>query len=203
MSRGIPPWAIGFVAGAGLLIVVALSSGDGRLAMSDDDAADAIPPAPPESSADDAEGLARLLTSEHASGSTVFWAALATVAANVARRRGTSIAGLLKTGVVKKKGEPRRTVYGLPWGPQYDEATGIVRWASSRKSPSAAARAFAARYFGGQLTDAEQAAAAAVVGVTSFLEPKQMKQPVAEVLASWGNPVLALELEGFNFYRRA
>lgn len=134
---------------SGFWIPLALVAGAGTLAA----AAAALvgsgkrTPAPPESSPPsmliewfggvsrrNIDALAFVFASENESASLLVWALQALAANNFAKQLGrahkriVSIGDMLQSGIDKGSG---KRLYDLEWGPQYDKARKITRWAST------------------------------------------------------------------------
>ena len=80
------------------------------------------------------DALAFMFASENANGSLLLWALQGLAANNFAKQLGrahkriVSIGDMLQSGIDKGSG---KRLYDLEWGPQYDKARKITRWAST------------------------------------------------------------------------
>ena len=171
-----------------------------------------------------------MLASENPSASRLAWFLQALVIQNKARRRRNlgvrSLADALRSGV-REDDPKRKLLLGLPYGPQYDPQSGMVRIASTAagtaaKPVSKTILSFVEDLLGGRLDPR------GLVGLAGEACPPRDAWPllsdwlqfknfdktvraqlgksgkraktVAEVLAQWGSPRLYLEVDGLRFY---
>jgi hypothetical protein len=174
------------------------------------------------------DGLAFMFASENANGSLLLWTLQALAANTFAKQLGRahsqvkSIADMLKSGINKAT---RKRLYALPWGPQYDKATKIKRWAATTegRQPSAVGWRFfefAERLLKNQiaLTDLRGRRGEKMPPesdwhlMTSFMQYEGFGETVLrqagedaetdpeKVLERWGSPRLIASVEGVRFY---
>jgi len=174
------------------------------------------------------EALAFLFASENEHGSLLLWALQALAANTFAKQLGRahaqvkSIADMLKSGIHKPT---RKRLYGLAWGPQYDKAARITRWAATTagQHPSRVAWhlfEFAERLLKNQIALVDlrgrrgemMPPASDWQRMTSFLQYEGFGETVLrqageeaetdpdKVLASWGSPRLIASVDGVRFY---
>lgn len=179
-------------------------------------------------SRDNIDGLAFMFASENGNGSLLLWTLQALAANTFAKQLGRahsqvrSIADMLKSGFNKAT---RKRVYSLPWGPQYDKATKIKRWAATTEGrpPTAVGWRyfeFAERLLKNQiaLTELRGRRGETMPSqsdwhlMTSFLQYEGFGETVRrqagedaetdpeKVLESWGSPRLIASVEGVRFY---
>jgi hypothetical protein len=179
-------------------------------------------------SRDNIDALAFLFASENEHGSLLLWALQALAANTFAKQLGRahppvkSIADMLKSGIHKPT---RKRLYGLPWGPQYDKAARITRWAATTAGQHSGRVAwhffeFAERLLKNQIALSElrgrrgetMPPASDWQRMTSFLQYEGFGETVLrqagedaetdpdKVIASWGSPRLIASVEGVRFY---
>jgi hypothetical protein len=176
------------------------------------------------------EALRWMLASENPSASRLAWFLQALVINNKAKRRQRlgvkNLADALRSGV-SDRDKSKRLVLSLPWGPQYDAATGMVRIASTAAAPKGkplpkALVSFVEDLIGGRLDPRSLSGHAGEPCpdlsvwplLSDWLQHKDFDKTVAaqmrgsgkkpkteaEVLAEWGAPRLYAELDGLRFY---
>lgn len=224
---------LALVAGAGALATVAAVLVGAGAKRTTEPAAPLPPPSTPIDwfggvSRSNIDALAFLFASENESASLLVWTLQALAANNFARQLGrsrkqiTNLASMLQSGVDKGTG---RRLYDLGWGPQYDRAKKITRWASTvaGRTPlrvnwmkfEMAERLLLNRVNYTELRgkrDETMPSWPEWTQINSFLQYEGFGETVikqagpeaetdpAVVLSRWGSPRLVASVEGVRFY---
>jgi len=178
------------------------------------------------------DALAFMFASENEDGSFLLWSLQALAANNFAKQLGRSrqqirsIADMLTSGIDKST-KPKRRVFGLDWGPQYDKQKQITRWASTQAGRKPMAVSWRYYEFAQRLLE-NKINLAGLKGrrgesmpdlsewtrITSYLQYERFAETVIrqagddaetdvdKLLEKWGKPRLIADVEGVRFYGR-
>lgn len=176
------------------------------------------------------DALAYMFATENDDASLLVWTLQALAANNFARQLArshhqiASIADMLRSGIDKSK-KPYKQLYGLDWGPQYDKAKKITRFAGTTRGRQPLSVTWpkfelAERLLVNRINFAElrgrrgetMPPSREWMRINSFLEYENFGEIVQRqagddaeknpdvVVASWGNARLVSAVEGLRFY---